>query len=347
MNMALPTLLSKHSPQKILACLLGGACVALIYQSIFNDTPSLFVTFFIFSVLGATGQTVSIVLINYSLNNQIRSSFMGFYNTLYNLAIALGPFLSATFTPKYYLELNFFFILILLFFALLSYFDKNFIELKEKDIEKKTFKTPRVLSVIDIFRNNPLFFILSFTTCLNMVTIIHLLVFWGETYSLNTESSKILQSIFSLGGACLAIPLSYLANKTDIIKIYAFCLLLLVVCFAVLSFNKIFSIYDYIALFIIGGCITATFSMTMSFIGQYMRAQLSKATAGLSFMRISLSILSTYLAGEIIDTLGATSLNFIMSIINALMLILLLKAANKKILLNKSDRKKKTQQTIF
>lgn len=198
-NFAIPSLISRHNPQKILSCLLTGVSLMLTYKLFFNNTYTLYLCFFTISVLGGTAQTVSQVLINYALSDKYRAGFMGVFNTFYNLAGASGPFLSIVFFPEYTFELFFCFIVIIIFMILVGFFNKNIINLSEKKTEQKTNQLSKLFSSVTIFKRNKLFFFICLTTCLNMVSVVHLLVFWQDSYNLDSTAAKSLQSVFFLG----------------------------------------------------------------------------------------------------------------------------------------------------
>ncbi len=329
-NATIPILVATFKPQRLLTALLFLTALLIFYKILYTDLFSSFATFFCLYILGSTGQTLSQILINSVLNDGYRSTFQGFYNSFYNLSLAIGPFLSAVLTPSYSLELNLFFLAGLLGIAFLWQKDKNEIDLKPKKIEGKLSFKRKLMSSVDVFMQDRFFFLLSLTTCLNMSMVVHLLVFWGKTYALSIESSKLLPTIFSLGGVFLPIPLGYLSDKIGLLRLYFICLIIMIGSFFLLSFDFYFGVFDLIALFLIGGCVATLISLSFSYIGKkYSGSLLTKSTASITFMKLTFSIIGLYISGEIIDRLNASNFNLMMCGLNIILGILLYKEYRK------------------
>lgn len=316
-NAAIPPLIRTFQAKRLLVYLLSFIGALLVYHLLQADIPSTFILLFGTFIIGGTVQTVCQIILNHILLERRRSMFQGIYNTLYNLTLAVGPFLGAFYIPAHTFELSLFFVISLSALILCFRLDKSPLNFQEKGLKKTSPLQKRFFTAFNFFKEHPFFFLLSLTTCLNMGTIIHLLMFWGKTYNLSMENSKLLPSVFSLGGMLLPIPLGYLSDKYGMLKLYGLTLGVMIGCYFLLSFDLHFGLFDLGALFLLGGGVTSSISYAFSYIGTaYQKEKLVQGTAAFAFMRLTLSIFSLYFAGEIIDQFNATTLNLFMCVLN-------------------------------
>lgn len=314
-----------------LSLILAGGCAAL-YPALETTFVGYILALFILLVANVTLISV-MAIINQSLNDKYRTTFMGIFNTFYNLSIGLGPFLLVVFhnnTSSFYLWMGVLFGLLGLIVLRLK---KNISFKPRKDSQPRHF-IRKFSGGIDIIKDNRILLLLMITTTINMAMASHLLVFWGDSYNLPLLAAKELPAVFALGAVFLVVPISYLADRKGPLRIYLLTLTALICAYTYLSLDALFEPLDYVALFILGGGVSISVAITSSYIGRLFSGyRLVQATAGFNFMRMLAGIGGVYIAGELIDQIEAYGLNWVMSLTNLILFVFLLNACyqNRKI----------------
>ncbi len=195
-------------------------------------------------------------------------------------------------------------------------FDKGMLSFLKKFTYGMTllYEHPIVLAVIII-------------TGINLGTFGALLIVWAESYAnVSLENAAYLQSMLGLGGMALSVPWGYFTDRVGLMPALMVCLASFCGCYFILSLDDYIFKVDIVALFLVGGCIAALFSISTAIVGDTFKGvrKVTAATSGAMLIKSVLGIGMVYILGESIDHWGAISANVILIVFNGIGMSILL-----------------------
>lgn len=293
------------------------------YKGVYSGTIS--------PILNSISLTATYIMVMCLFNNYIkdetRTTYLGVFFMFDNVSMALGPFVAAYMGYKS-VELYYGLSLIILLLTLPFLFsDRNhFYPERRPDLLLQKFSIKRGLDGMRFLAEDKFLFFVVFLTCLNTGLSKNMLVIWGQSYGISLDLATTFPAVFALGGVVLAIPIGYFADKFGILNILKVCLSALIISYLWLSEDTHIEALDIFSLFIVGGAVTALFSLTMSLLGKRYRGDnVVLATSGFTIMRQILNIAGIYIAGESIDLWKAFGINWIIIVLNIIILVVLFK----------------------
>ena len=325
LTFSLPRLMARVKPRYLLAfSLFLSALMVMSFPFISVSFWGYIITIGVL-ITSTVAQVIGLTIINETLADAYRTTFQGIYNTLYYLSVAVGPMLVATYGAQYHYALYIYLAIALAVTGAALFLTHSNLIFTEPPGHHHPSRLHRWFEGWHTLNRAPVLFMMSVMTCLNIGVSSNLLVFWGESYHMNVEAAKELPAIFSLGAALLTIPLSYIADRLGVMRTFYGISFVLSICYIVLSLDCAFEMFDYVALFLLGGCISTMTAITLSHVGHFFtNINLAKATAGFSLLRLMGNILGMYMAGEVIDEIKAYGLNLVMGILNLVFIFVLL-----------------------
>jgi MFS family permease len=318
-SLFLPPLMQKHSPKFLMLGTTLICCIGYLGMSYTEDNLvmlGIWVALVNSAVVVST--SVSLFLINQHFSNQNRSILMSLYNTFYNLSLGLGPIVVAVFGVQGH-GLFYFMIGVLILCACpLCLFNSR---AHFPPVTSVSLVQRHPLHSVFFLIHKPYVLLVVLVGCINFSLFSYLLMFWGESYHITLEKASLLPTVFAAGGAFLAIPVGYIADRSGITKVIVGSIMVMIIAFVALSLDHKMTSLDFTALFCVGGCIAAQFALTFAVIGNaYTGADLLTATTGYTVIRQLSSIFLIYGAGEILEHFQAWGLNYTIIGLNVLFL---------------------------
>lgn len=290
------------------------------------SSPVWLYVFCITWTIGATGtQILGSTLLNVALPDGRRATYLSIANVFFYASLAVMPlfvgWLGYGHDSSLYRVFGFILVAVALPFVLSKEpqslnmpkeiqpsFDKG----KLSFLKKFTYG-------MTLLYEHPMVLTVTIIAGINLGTFGALLIVWAESYAnVSLANAAYLQSMLGLGGMALSVPWGYFTDRVGLMPALMVCLASFCGCYFILSLDDYIFKVDIVALFLVGGCIAALFSISTAIVGDTFRGvrQVTAATSGAMLIKSVLGVGMVYILGESIDHWGAISANIILIVFN-------------------------------